>query len=30
MEDFGAAMTPELQEQEKRVMAEAAKLNKGK
>lgn len=28
MEDFGAAMTPELQEQEKRVMAEAAKLNK--
>ncbi|MFL5329126.1 MAG: YciI family protein [Gemmataceae bacterium] len=28
MEDFGADMTPELREQEKRVMAEAAKLRK--
>jgi hypothetical protein len=28
MEDFGAEMTPELREQEKRIMAEAEKLNK--
>jgi hypothetical protein len=27
MEDFGAEMTPELREQEERLMAEAAKLN---
>jgi hypothetical protein len=29
MEDFGAEFTPELREQEKRVMAEAEK-NRGK
>src|SRR6185295_5480909 len=28
MEDFGAEMTPELREQEKRILAEAEKLNK--
>lgn len=28
MDDFGAAMTPELREQEQRVMAEAAKLSR--
>ena len=28
MEDFGAELTPELREQEERVRAEAAKLNK--
>jgi hypothetical protein len=28
MDDFGDAMTPELREQEERIMAEAAKLNK--
>ena len=30
MEDFGAEFTPELQEQEKRLMAEAAELAKKK
>jgi len=29
MEDFGEAMTPELQEREKKLMEAAEKLNKG-
>ncbi len=30
MEDFGAEFTPELREQEERIMAEAKKLNEKK